>query len=157
MFISGIANFFKWCWLHITRIFKNVFKNFLIKISVFFVIFSFIISLFFMMPALFLRVPVFSYFIDTLSLPLAYELEGKVILVDEEDEPIDQMVTVYIGGYSTEVFSGDTFILNFSSESTDHVYITIEYKDQSGIQTTITKKFETKGNTTLKEVIKRYV
>lgn len=157
MFISGVTNFFKWCWLHITRIFKNVFKNFLIKITVLFVIFSFIISLFFMMPALFLRVPVFSYFIDTLSLPLSYELEGKVILVDDEDEPIDQTITVYIGGYSTEVFSGDAFILNFSSESTDCVYITIEYKNQSGIQTTLTKRIETKGSTTLKEVIKIYV
>ena len=114
MFISGVTNFFKWCWLHITRIFKIVFKNFLIKITVLFVVFSFAISMFFMIPSLFSRVPVFSYLIDTLSLPLSYELEGTILLIDKEGESIDQSVTVYIGGYSIDVITGDTFIMNFA-------------------------------------------
>ena len=155
--MSCINNFFKWCCLHITRIFRNLFKNLGVKLSILLVVFSLLISLFFMIPSLFSRVPVFTYFINTLSLPLSYEIEGTVILVDDEDEPVSQAVTVYVGGYSAEVFSGDTFTLNFSSEYTDYVYITIEYEDQSGVQTTLTKKIETNGNTTLKKVIKIHV
>ena len=157
MFISGVTNFFKWCWLHITRIFKIVFKNFLIKITVLFVVFSFAISMFFMIPSLFSRVPVFSYLIDTLSLPLSYELEGTILLIDKEGESIDQSVTVYIGGYSIDVITGDTFIMNFASESTDYFYTTIEYVDECGNKTTITKKIETNDKTTLKKVIRIYV
>ena len=157
MFISGVTNFFKWCWLHITRIFKNVFKNFLIKITVLFVVFSFAISMFFMIPSLFSRIPVFSYLIDTLSLPLSYELEGTILLIDKEGESIDQSVTVYIGGYSIDVITGETFIMNFASESTDFFYATIEYVDECGNKTTITKKIETNDKTTLKKVIRIYV
>lgn len=157
MFISGVTNFFKWCWLHITRIFKNIFKNFLIKITVLFVAFSFAISMFFMIPSLFSRVPVFSYLIDTLSLPLSYELEGTILLIDKEGESIDQSVTVYIGGYSIDVITGETFIMNFASESTDYFYVTIEYVDECGNKTTITKKIETNDKTTLKKVIRIYV
>lgn len=110
-----------------------------------------------MMPSLFLRVPVFSYFIETLSLPLSYEFEGMIILVDDTDEPVSQVVTVYIGGYSIDVLSGETFIMNFASESTDCFYVTIEYVDESGNKTTITKKIETNDKTALKKVIRIYV
>ena len=157
MFISGVTNFFKWCWLHFTRIFKNIFKNFLIKITVLFVVFSFAISIFFMIPSLFSRVPVFSYLIDTLSLPLSYEFEGTILLIDTDGDPIEQTVTMYVGGYSIDVISGEKFIMNFASESTDYFYVTIEYVDQNGNKTTITKKIETNDKTVLKKVIRIYV
>lgn len=157
MFISGVTNFFKWCWLHITRIFRHLFKHIGIKLSILFVVFSFAISMFFMIPSLFSRVPVFSYLIDTLSLPLSYEFEGTILLIDTEGEPVDQTVTVYVGGYSIDVISGEKFIMNFASESTDYFYVTIEYVDESGNKTTITQKIETNDKTALKKVIRIYV
>ena len=157
MFISGVTNFFKWCWLHITRIFRHFFKHIGIKLSILFVIFSFAISMFFMIPSLFSRVPVFSYLIDTLSLPLSYEFEGTILLIDTEGEPVDQTVTVYVGGYSIDVISGEKFIMNFASESTDYFYVTIEYVNESGNKTTITQKIETNDKTALKKVIRIYV
>lgn len=157
MFISGITNFFKRCWLYITRIFRHFFKHIGIKLSILFVVFSFAISIFFMIPSLFSRVPVFSYLIDTLSLPLSYEFEGTILLMDTEGESIYQTVTVYVGGYSIDVISGETFIMNFSSESTDYFYVTIEYVDESGNKAIITKKIETNDKTTLKKVIRIYV
>ncbi len=157
MFISGITNFFKRCWLYITHIFRHFFKHIGIKLSTLFVVFSFAISIFFMIPSLFSRVPVFSYLIDTLSLPLSYEFEGTILLMDTEGESIYQTVTVYVGGYSIDVISGETFIMNFSSESTDYFYVTIEYVDESGNKAIITKKIETNDKTTLKKVIRIYV
>jgi len=110
-----------------------------------------------MVPSLFSRVPVFSYLIDTLSLPLSYEFEGTILLIDTEGELIDQSITVYIGGYSIDIISGETFIMNFASESTDYFYATIEYVDEGGNKTTITQKIETNNKTILKKVIRIYV
>lgn len=157
MFISGVKNLLKWCWLHITRIFRQLFKHIGIKLSILFVVFSFAISMFFLIPTLFSRVPVFSYLIDTLSLPLSYEFEGTILLIDTDGEPVEQTVTVYVGGYSIDVISGETFIMNLASESTDYFYVTIEYADESGNKTTITKKLVTNDKTALKKVIRIYV
>lgn len=77
--------------------------------------------------------------------------------MDTEGESIYQTVTVYVGGYSIDVISGETFIMNFSSESTDYFYVTIEYVDESGNKAIITKKIETNDKTTLKKVIRIYV
>ena len=157
MFITDVINFFKWLWLHITRGFRHAFKHIEIKLSMFLVIFSFLISMFFLIPSLFSRVPVFSYLINTLSLPLSYEFECTIVLVDAEGEPVNQTVTVYVGGYSVDALSGETFILDFASNSTDCFYVTIEYEDQVGSQAIITKRIETNGKMTLKEVIRIYV
>lgn len=157
MFISKVVNLCKWCWLYITRISRCIFKHFGTKLSILFVVFSFTISMFFMVPSLFSRVPVFSYLIDTLSLPLSYELEGTILLVDAADKPLNQVVTIYVGGYSIDVSSGEPFIMEFASENTDYFYITVEYVDENGEETTITKKIETNDKTTIKKVIKIYV
>lgn len=157
MFIKNVINFFKKCWLYITRIFRRVFKHIGNKLSILFVIFSFLISMFLMIPSLFSRVPVFSYLVDTLSLPLSYKLEGIVLLVDSNDKEVDQTVTIYVGGYKVDTISGEPFVLNFASENADYFYVTIEYDDETGSETNITKKIETNDKTTLKEVIKIYV
>ena len=150
-------NLLKLILLYITRIFRCIFKHIGINISILLVVFSTFVSIFFLIPSLFSRVPVFSYFIDTLSLPLSYELEGTVILLDSNDEIIDESVTIYVGGYSIEAISGETFLLNFSSEPTEQIYATIEYADEAGIKTILTKKIETKDRTKLKKVIRIYV
>ena len=157
MFISSVINFFKKCWLYITRLFRHVFKHIGIKLSILFVIFSFLISMFLMIPSLFSRVPVFSYLINTLSLPISYKLEGIVLFVDSNDEEVDQSVTIYVGGYKVDTISGEPFVLNFASEKSDYLYVTIEYDDETGNETIISKKVETKDKTTLKEVIKIHV
>lgn len=150
-------NLLKWCWLYITRIFRRIFKHIDIKFSILFVFFSFLISMFLMVPSLFSRAPVFSYLIDTLSLPLSYEFEGTVLLVGSDGEAVVQAVTIYVGGYSIDTISGESFVLNFTSESADYFYVTIEYDNEAGAETITTKKIETNDETNLKEVIKIYV
>lgn len=149
--------YIKWCWLYITRIFRRIFKHIGVKLSILLVSFSFFVSMFLMVPSLFSRVPVFSYLINTLSLPLLYEFEGTVLLIGSDGEAIIQTVTIYVGGYSVDAISGESFVLNFTSESVNYFYVTIEYDNELGSKTTITKKIETNDKTNLKEVIKIYV
>lgn len=92
-----------------------------------------------------------------MSLPISYDFEGTVMIVDEEDKLINQTVTIFVGGYSTEVFSGDSFILKFASEHADYFYATIEYTDRFGNKVITTEKIEINNKTKIKKVIKIYV
>ncbi len=153
MFWSGVVNFFKRCWLYIVRGFSRCFRNLGFKLSILFVFFSFIISLFFLIPSLFSRTPILGSLIETMELPLSYEYVGKVIIFDEEGNQVEQAVDVYVGGYSVSTMSGEEFVLKFSSEMTDYFYLILEYKRADGSEEILTKRIETEGRTTLEGVI----
>lgn len=110
-----------------------------------------------MIPSLFSRVPIFSYLVENLSLPLSYEFEGTVVILNNEEELIDETVNVFVGGYSMEVFSGEPFVLSFASECTNYFYVTIEYTNEKGEKEIITEMIETNNKTKIKKVIKIYV
>lgn len=157
MFWSSIGTFFKKIWLFISRMIRKFFSNIGYKLSVLFVLFSFIISLFFLIPSLFSRVPVFSYLIDNLSLPVSYELNGEVILLNADNESLIEPLDIYVGGYNVQSFSGEHFTLKFASEKSDYFYLTIEYKDDNGIDKYYTKRINTNGKNNLTEVVTVYV
>ena len=157
MIWSRIRSFLKLCWLYFTRLFRHLFKGIQFKLSYLLVFFSFLVSLFFLLPSLFHNVPVFSYFIDTLSLPISYELNGKVVIINAEGNNVDQSVVVNVGGYSTTSNTGEEFILKLTSVSTNCFYVTVEYTDFNKSTAYYTTKIETNGNTVLKEEIVIYV
>lgn len=157
MFQSNFVSFLKRCWLYITLICRRVFKNIGYKLSFILIAFSFSISLFFLIPPLFSKVPVFSYFYDTLSLPISYEFDGKVILINSEEEVMDQMVVVSIGGYSVQANSGEDFKLVFTSNTKHNVYAVIEYIDENKEKAIATIKLDINNTTKLKQEIKIYV
>ena len=154
--VSRIVNALKLLWLHIVRFFRHTFKHISFFITFSLVVFSFLVSLFFMLPSIFSRVPVFSYLTETLSLPLSYEFEGKVVFEDAEGNLINQPYTIYIGGFSIDAISGETFTLDFASEPTECFYVVIEYLDQVGNSITITEKIETESLSTFEKVVKVY-
>ena len=157
MFWSSICTFFKKCWLLITRVTKKVFTHLGYKISLLFVMFSFIVSLFILVPSLFYKVPVFSYLVDNLSLPVSYELDGEIILMNAKNESIIQPIEVFVGGYSVQSLSGEHFTLKFASETGDYFYLTIEYKDEFGNDSYYTQRVETNGKNKLTKVVTVYV
>lgn len=153
MIKTKLCNCIKLFWLFFSRVIRKLFKHIGFNLSLIFVLLSFFISLFFLVPSLFSRVPVFSYLIDTLSLPLSYEFDGRVNLVNSDGTDIYQPVNIYIGGYNVQSISGEQFTIKFSSESTEFFYINIEYEDATGKDAIITKRIETNGETKLSEVI----
>lgn len=154
---SNVCNVLKILRLNIVRFLKNVFKNFSFKITLFFVAFSFFVSLFLLLPSTFSKAPVFSYFIKTMELPLDYELEGKVIIVDSKGNALNQEVNVCIGGYTIETSTDETFVLDFTAPSTEYIYVIIEYKNSDGIKMINSERIETDQDVKLKKEFRIYV
>lgn len=155
--MERLKSILKISWLQITRAFRHVFENFGVKLSILLVVFSLLISVFFLVPSMFNRMPVFSYFINTLELPISYEYEGNIILLDKNGNNIDQNVAVYIGGNSTYTDSQKDFTIIFSSVDTEYMFVNVEYKDLNGNLSIFTQKIDTHGKTTIKKDITIYV
>jgi hypothetical protein len=80
-----------------------------------------------LLPNSFNRVPVFSYIIRGLPLPISYELIGRVKIVDADNNIVNRAVEVFIGGYSVLTELDGTFYLRFSSPSTNEIFVAIRY------------------------------
>jgi hypothetical protein len=72
-------------------------------------------------------VPVLSYYISEHELPITYELNGKVKVLDENGEVINKNVEVFVGGYSTHLATTE-FNLKFSSPMVNEVFVVIRYE-----------------------------
>lgn len=154
---DDISNGTKLLWLRIMRCFRHSFKNFFFNLSLFFVAFSFFVSAFLLLPSVFSKAPVFSYFVKTMELPLDYELEGRIIMLDAQGKSINQKVEVYIGGYMIETNTDETFILDFTSPSTEYIYIVIEYENLEGDKELFSECVETERDIELKKEFTIYV
>ncbi len=154
---SDVCNIIKLLRLSIVRFFKRAFKNFSFNLTLLFVAFSLLVSLFLLLPSTFSKAPVFSYFIKTMELPLDYELEGKVTIVDSQGNAINQKVKVYFGGYMTETSTDEVFVADFTAPSTEYIYIIIEYENLDGIQKIYSERIETDQNVKLRKDFKIYV
>lgn len=122
------------------RAFHAFFNGFFYKLSFLFVLFSFLVSLWLLLPDLFDRAPIFPYFTQRLELPLTYEMRGSVKIVDREGNIINDSITISVGGYRERIGANTDYDLCFSSPKQDSFFVTITYKDQKGIERIYTEK-----------------
>lgn len=127
MICSKIRLLFKYCWLKILRVARIFLHKLPTFFSYFFLVFSVIACLIFLIPECFDRVPVLSYYIREQELPITYTLNGKVKVLDADGKTINKNIEVFVGGYSVYLKSED-FSLMFSSPITDEVYVIIRYE-----------------------------
>ena len=125
--------------LKIRRLFRGAFKGIGFKMSIVFLLFSVAVSLMIIAPNLFDRVPVYSYFIRELKLPISYELSGKIEIIDADGNLLSTDAEIIIGGYSSRTSLNGEYRLNFSSPATSEVFVTIRYADQNGNLTITTE------------------
>jgi hypothetical protein len=93
-----------------------------------------------LLPNLFNRVPAFSYFVRELSLPLTYEISGRVNVVYSDKENSNNCgehrvagtVEVFVGGYATMTDENGNFSLRFSSPHINEFFAIIRYMPHSG-------------------------
>lgn len=154
---SDVCNILKLLRLRVVHFYKQAFKNLSFNLSLVFVAFSLLVSLFLLLPSTFSKVPVFSYLTKTMELPIAYELEGKVTIVDSQENALNQKVRVCLGGYITETRTDEVFVADFTAPSTDCIYIIIEYENLDGIQKTYLERLETNQNVKLRKEFRIYV
>lgn len=142
-YFSTLRKRFWLCFKHGAR---SLLKRTPFALSIVLLLFPVVVSLFLLLPSLFLRSPNLSYLLEKLSLPLTYEYNGKIVLLDPDGNIVDQNVLVSIGGYSIEVNTNEEFNLKFSSEFTDYVYVSVEYFKMNNVQDIETRKFPTNKN-----------
>lgn len=118
--------------LAIRRFFKNGFRGLGFKLSIVFLFFSIAISFMILLPNCFRRVPVYSYFIKELNLPITYELQGKIEIQDAYSNRINTDIKVFVGGYSTVVGLDGEFSLTFSAPDITQFYAVVRFKDTAG-------------------------
>lgn len=94
---------------------------FLISISMFLLIF---------LTNIFHRVPVFSYFVRELKLPLTLKLCGQIQVNFEDEIEPNTMITISIGGYKNHVRNGTEFELNYSAVNLQNIPVIIEFWKQ---------------------------
>ena len=118
---------FKYVRLIIGRLLRKVSEALTNSISYIFLVFSVFVSIFLILPNLFQRAPVLSYYVSELELPMTYELCGCVKIKDENGRIVNQNVQVNVGGYREELRSNTDFDLHFTSPKTDEVVVVIRY------------------------------
>ena len=118
---------FKLFRINARRFFRSAFRGIGFKLSVIFLIFNVAVSLLILIPNCFDQVPVYSYFVRELKLPIAYELNGKVELVDVNGNVVNTDVEIFVGGYSTSTNSNGEYILDFSAPATTEIFVVIRY------------------------------
>lgn len=126
--------------LRMKRIFRVLFRDLLYKSSFIIVIFSFMVNMWLLLPSLFDRMPVFSYFINKLELPITYVINGTVRIVDVEGNIKNNDVIVFIGGHQAKIGSEIIYELEFSSPKNDFFFISIIYSNQEGEENQYTEK-----------------
>lgn len=102
-------------------------KNFWFNASITLLLFSMCCSLLVLIPSILHRVPVFSYFIDEMRLPISYTLKGKICICDEDNNTVNKDVEVIIGGYSTFPDVDGNFSLKFASPNSLEIPVVIKY------------------------------
>lgn len=118
----------KCVWIKVKRLGKKILNKFIIVLSYIFLLLSVVTSLVLLIPNCFGRVPILLYYISEARLPLVYELSGKVIILDENDEVINENIEVFIGGYKGVYLTSTEFNLKFSSPMTNEIFVVIRYK-----------------------------
>lgn len=114
--------------LHIiARFARKIFKKLPFVSSYVFLAISVITCLIILVPSWFDRVPILSYYISEHKLPIVYELQGKVEVLDSKGDIVNKNVEVFIGGYST-VLASTEFNLKFSSPKADELFVVIRYE-----------------------------
>lgn len=119
---------FKYIQLKLGRFTHKIFNRLPTALSYILLAFSLLISLTLLVPTCFNRVPVLSYFISELELPMTYELSGEVSVLNKNDDIINKNVEVFIGGYKTFIGASKEFNLKFVSPRTSEVFIVIRYE-----------------------------
>lgn len=143
--------------LHCKRFFRRLFANFGRNASIIFLLISVITSLALLFPNLFHKTPIIGYLIETTELPLSYEFNGSIRLVESNGVKSKENITVYIGGYNIATKSGEPFTLYFSSPKTKQIFLTIVLKSPDGTERIFTKAIETNSQTRLNEEVIIYV
>lgn len=123
---------FKLFRLRARRLIKVAFSGIGYKLSIIFLLFSVAVSLMIIAPNCFDRIPIYSYFIRELELPITYQLSGMIEIVDADGNIVSTDAEVFIGGYSTHTTSNGEYILNFSSPKTNEVFVVIRYTNPNG-------------------------
>ncbi len=118
--------------LKIRRFYRSTFQRKGFWLSFFLLVFSFVVLIMILFPVIYDRVPLYSYFVREWKLPVAYELDGQVEIVDAAGNVVNTNVEVFIGGYSTSVDSNGQFKLVFSAPLTTELFIVIRYTTPSG-------------------------
>lgn len=114
------------------RFFRHTFQRKSFWLSVGLLIFSFFVLLMVLFPILYDRVPLYSYFIQKWELPISYELDGKIEVLDANGYFVNRDVEVFIGGYSTKVADDGEFKLVFSAPTATKLFVVVQYVDTTG-------------------------
>lgn len=114
----------KYIWIHIRNKFLKYVGNFLLILAV-------IIFLLIFCTNIFHRLPIFSYLIKELNLPITLNINGEIDFYENGKLISDLPITVKIGGYEQSVYSGENFNLNFSAVNTQNIPVVIEYKSNN--------------------------
>ncbi len=126
--------------LKIRKALHSFFSGFCSKLSIALVLFSAVVSFWLLVPTLFDRVPIFSYFSHRLELPMKYEMYGSVKIVDCEGNILNDSVAISVGGYSVKIGTNVEYDLVFSCPKDEFFFVTISYIDQKGIERNYTEK-----------------
>ncbi len=127
----------KYIQLMTVRFVHKFFGRLSMILSYFFLTFSVVVCLIVLIPSCFDRVPVLSYYISEHELPIEYELQGEVKVLDENNNIVNKNVEIFIGGFNTSLTSTE-FNLKFSSPMAKEVFVVIRY-DVDGDIREITK------------------
>ena len=130
------------------RCLRSLFCGFTSKLPVIIVIFCIIVNCWLLLPSMFNRVPVLSYFTHKFQLPMSYVMQGSIYIVDCEGNTYNNDVTIHVGGYCKRIGSNIDYDLEFSSPNNESLYIVIAYKNERGIESTYTQEvsFPNEGN-----------
>ena len=72
------------------------------------------------------RMPVLSFFCHELKLPYSLKMDGEVLVMKEGEEQIIP-VSISIGGYRVDSYSGKEFNIRFTSIEKDRIPVVISY------------------------------
>ena len=78
------------------------------------------------------RMPVLSYFLHELKLPYVLMVDGEVFIMKEGEEQIIP-VSISIGGYRADSYSGKEFNLRFTAIEKNRIPVVISYTYQGKV------------------------
>ncbi len=119
--------------LKLGRFMRRFLHRLPIMLSYIFLTFSVLTSLMILLPSCFDKVPVLSYYISELELPITYELCGEVKIIDKNGNIVNKNVEVIVGGYRTSILMSTEFNLKFTSPMTNEVFVVIRYENDGEI------------------------
>ncbi len=134
--------------LQIKKFFRSLFHDFYSKLICLLIFFFVLVNIWIFLPDLFGYSPVFSYFTRKFALPMTYEMHGTIEHLDGEGNALNDLITIYIGGYQKHIETNTKYDFEFTSPQNDSFFVNIIYKDLHGREKLYTKKvsFPDKGN-----------